>query len=158
MRNWLKALIGFFVFSCNSQPKLLTESEFTNLYLDSLNKVYPNVNFKIVSDLRVTSTYEGNELIHYLNNPYKEYSSNPNSLSDVIMKYIKSSSETYQGKKAININRIVPIVKPISYLDDLRHMSKENGVDKEPRIVYEIYNDELIIVYGEDNEKSIKYF
>ncbi|MDP4268335.1 MAG: hypothetical protein Q8880_13005 [Bacteroidota bacterium] len=43
-------------------------------------------------------------------------------------------------------------------MDELRQIRKENGSPKEPLIVYERYNDQLVIVYGEDTEKSISYF
>lgn len=151
-------MIGFFTISCNAQTKIMTESDFTRIYMDSLKKIYPTVNFKIVSDLTIKAELNSKNFTHYLDNAFKEYKLQPDSLTEIIKKYINSSSELYKVQADININRIIPIIKPIDYLLDLQNLSKEQGNEKEPWIVYEKYNDDLIVVYGEDTEKSIRYF
>jgi uncharacterized protein YtpQ (UPF0354 family) len=158
MKHWIKILIGLFTISCNSQTKIMTESDFTKIYLDSLKKIYPTVNFNIVSDLTIKAESNGKDFTHYLDNAFKEYKLQPDSLTEIITKYVNSSSELYHEPAEININKIVPIIKPIDYLMDLQNLSKEQGREKEPWIVYENYNDDLIVVYGEDTEKSIRYF
>jgi uncharacterized protein YtpQ (UPF0354 family) len=158
MRNWIKILLGVLTISCNSQTKVFNESEFTLIYKDALKSKFPKVEFKIDANLSIIATYQGTDFKHYLDNPFKEYKLQPDSLKEIIKRYMDSSSELYNKKGKININRIIPVIKPIDYLDDLRQISKENGSFKEPWIVYEKYNDQLIIVYGEDTEKSISYF
>jgi uncharacterized protein YtpQ (UPF0354 family) len=37
-------------------------------------------------------------------------------------------------------------------------MSRESGEEKEPWIVYETYNEQLIVVYAEDTPTSVRYF
>jgi uncharacterized protein YtpQ (UPF0354 family) len=159
MKNWIKVLIGLFTLSsCNSGTKNLTEREFTQIYLDEFRKVQPNVDFQIVDDLKVAATINEKTLQHFLDNAYIEYKSQPDSLYVVINRYINSSLELYIEKPSIQIERIIPVIKPIDYLDDLRRLSKESGEEKEPWVVYEKYNDQLIIVFGEDTENSIAYF
>lgn len=143
---------------CSYQTKVLSEQEFTKIYLDSLNQAYANVRFEIVNDMTIKASYNGKELTKYLYNAYKEYESNPKSLSDILKKHISVSASLFNDKKAIRKENIIPIVKPIEYLDELRRLSKENGEEKEPWVVYENYNEELIIVFGEDTENSIEYF
>jgi uncharacterized protein YtpQ (UPF0354 family) len=136
----------------------MTEFDFTKVYLDSLKKFYPAVNFTIVSDLTIKAKSNEKEFTHYLDNAFKEYKMQPDSLTEIITKYLNSSTELYNEPSAINVNKIVPIIKPIDYLTDLKNLSKEEGKGKEEWIVYEKYNDDLIVVYGEDTKKSIRYF
>lgn len=157
MKNWIKIIIGCLTLSCNSQTKDLSEMDFTKLYLDSLKKIYPEVTFKIESELTIKADFNGKEFTHYLDNSYKEYQMDKDSVNQVISKYVASSADLYNEKKDIKIDRIIPIIKPIDYLNDLMELAKDKE-DKEPWIVYEKYNDKLIIVYGEDTEKSIRYF
>lgn len=157
MKNWFKLIIGCLTLSCNSQTKDLSEMNFTRLYLNSLKKIYPEVIFKIESELTIKADLNGKEFTHYLDNSYKEYQLEKDSLNQVISKYVASSADLYKEKDEIKIDRIIPIIKPIDYLNDLMQLAKDKE-DKEPWIVYDNYNDKLIIVYGEDTEKSIKYF
>jgi uncharacterized protein YtpQ (UPF0354 family) len=158
MRNWYKILIVLLMLSCNSKTKVLNKVEFTKIYLNSLKSKFPLIDFRADKELTIVANYKGNEFKHYLDNAFKEYKMQPDSIGEIINRYMDSSNELYKEKEAINIDRIIPLIKPIDYLDDLRQISKENGKEKEPWIVYEKYNDQLIIVYGEDSEKSISYF
>ncbi|MEO7044426.1 MAG: DUF1444 family protein, partial [Ferruginibacter sp.] len=53
--------------------------------------------------------------------------------------------------------RIVPIIKPVEYLGEIRNVAKKMGGGKNVEGVYEKYNDQLIIVYAEDRKNSIRY-
>jgi len=158
MKNWIKLLIGLMTLGCTTQPKILSEREFTITYLDSLMQAYPSVKFEIVNYLTIVSTKNGKEGKHYLDNAYKEYKLDTKSLGEVIKRYVAVSADLYKEKKAIQTENIIPIIKPIDYLDELRLICKEKGEAKEPWIVYEKYNDELIVVFGEDTKNSIAYF
>ena len=158
MKNLIRVLIGLMTFGCTTQPKILSEREFTKTYLDSLKRTYPTVKFEITYDLTIVAKNDGKEFKHYLDNAYKEYKLAPKSLDEIIKRYIAVSADLYKEKKTIRTENIIPIIKPIDYLNELRNISKENGGEKEPWIVYEKYNDELIVVFGEDTENSIKYF
>ncbi len=158
MKHWIKLLIGLLMISCNSKANIMTESDFTKVYMNSLKIAYPTVDFEIISDLTIKAESNGKVFTHYLENAYKEYKLQPDSVAEIITKYVDSSRELYNAPSEINVNRIIPIIKPIDYLLYLQNLSKEQGQEKEPWIVYEKYNDDLIVVYGEDTEKSIRYF
>jgi uncharacterized protein YtpQ (UPF0354 family) len=70
-------------------------------------------------------------------------------------RYIASSGDLYKNPAPISPSNIVPIVKPIGYLEDL---STQAGGEKGLPIVYEKYNSALIVVYGENTETNIQYF
>lgn len=157
MKKWIKRILERLSLGYSSQSKDLTKIEFTRLYIESLKKIYPGVNFNIESELTIKANFDGNELAHYLDNPHKEYQLDKESLNLIISKYVASSADLYKEKEEIKINRIIPMIKPVDYLNDLEQLEGNNG-DKELWIVYERYNDKLIIVFGEDTENSIKYF
>ncbi len=157
MKHWLKILIGLLTLNCcNSKTEIITEKEFSQIYLDSLKKLHPEVNFQIIDNLTISSFFEGQDYKHFLDNAYREYKLQPDSIKAVISTYINSSSELYTGRQNIQPDRIVPTIKPIEYLEDLKQLSNRN--EEGPWVTYEKYNDQLIIVYGEDTEKSIAYF
>ena len=144
MRNLIKLLIGFMTLGCSSQPKFLSEQEFTKIYKDSLEQTYSTVKFEVVDNLTILATNNGKEGKHYLDNAYKEYKLEPKSIGEIIKRYVAAAAELYKEKKPIRTENIIPVIKPIDYLDELRKISKENGEEKEPWIVYEKYNDDLI--------------
>ena len=136
MKHWIKIVLGFLTLSCNSQNKILTEREFTTIYLDSLKKAYPTIDFKIDNDLTIISHYQDKKFTHYLDNAFKEYKLQPDSISGIIKKYINSTTELFlKGKKEIQVNKIIPLIKPIDYLDHLRQLGKQYGKEQEPWIV-----------------------
>lgn len=136
----------------------MTERKFTELYISEMSKKYTDVKYKIISDLAVDADYKGNEFSHYLDNAYKDYKMQPDSLDQVIARYVSSAIELYKGPEPINVDNIVPIIKPTDHLEGLKQLSKEIGKEQEPWIVYEEYNSALIIVYAENTKTSIRYF
>jgi uncharacterized protein YtpQ (UPF0354 family) len=136
----------------------MTERKFTELYISEMSKKYTDVKYKIISDLAVDADYKGKEFSHYLDNAYKDYKMQPDSLDQVIARYVSSAIELYKGPEPINVDDIVPIIKPTDHLEGLKQLSKEIGKEQEPWIVYEEYNSALIIVYAENTKKSIRYF
>ena len=88
MKYWFKILIGLYTISCNSQTKIMTESDFVKIYMDSLKKMYPTVDFISESDLTIKAKYNGKDFTHYLDNAFKEYKLQPDSLTEIITKWI----------------------------------------------------------------------
>ena len=57
------------------------------------------------------------------------------------------------------MNTIIPVIKPVEYLDGIKEAikAKTGSMPDSVGILYEKYNDQLIIVYGQDAETSIAY-
>lgn len=158
MRKTSKILIGaLFILSCNSQSKTITVKEFTKMYFDSLTNRYPTAKFTIVNDSTVEAKIQGYDAMLYVDNAYKEYQAEPDSLQKVLSRHLASASalNTINGK--ISVDRIIPIIKPASYLDGINQTAAKMGATKNIEGVYEKYNDELIIAYAEDTENNIRY-
>lgn len=156
MKSWILIFFGLLSLSCNSQTTYLSEMEFTRLYLDSLKRNYPEATFTIESELTIKADYKGQEYIYFFDNSYKEYQMDKASLDFVISKWVASLDDVFREKVKIQTDRIIPLIKPINFLDDIMRLAADKNAS-EPWIVYEKYNDRLIIVYAEDSEKSISY-
>lgn len=154
--NYLLILIGLILTSCNFQNQTMTEKEFTKAYLRTTTKKNPEIKYEIEKELVLKSFFKEKEYTHYLVNAYAEYNLEPDSLEEVLNRYINSSLNLYQEAQPININRIVPIIKPQEYLEEVKMMTKVSDVND--YLVYERYNDELVIVFAEDTDLSIRYF
>ncbi len=130
----------------------MTEKEFAKVYLDSFSKTYPTIKFELNTDLTITSKKGDLDYKHYIDNAFIAYKAEPDSISEIISRYVTSTTDLYVDQKTVNIENIVPVIKPIEYLDKINSL---NG--KSFPMITEKYNDQLIIAYAEDSKNSIKY-
>ncbi len=132
----------------------MTEKEFAKVYLDSLSKKYSDVKFELSPDLTITSKKGDLDYKHYIDNAYTAYKADPDSIKSIISRYVASTTDLYVDKGKINMANIVPVIKPIEYLDEINSLNKDG---KAFPMITEKYNDQLIIAYAEDSKNSIKY-
>jgi len=138
---------------------ILTEKQFTKEYYKKATELNPESNYKIVEDLHLVSTYNGNDSHHFLYNAYFEYKLEPSALDSIIILYISALDNLANPAENIDINRIIPVIKDKNYITDIRRSLAEKGdVESYLDLVYDIYNDELIVLFAEDQERSISYF
>lgn len=151
------AIGGLLVIGCNQKNNTVTLKEFTKKYFDSLTTKFATAKFRIVDDSTIESKFNDNDIRISVDNAYKEYQHNPSSIQKIFSKYLTVTSELYTRREKIDVDRIVPIIKPVSYLDDVRSAAKKMGGGQDVEGVYENYNDQLIIAYAEDTKNSIRY-
>lgn len=154
MRSISTFLLGLSILSCNSKNAVLTEKEFAEVYLDSLSKKYPSVKFEINPDLTITSKKSDFEYKHFIDNAFIAYKAEPDSINYIISRYVATTADLYENQKAVAVENIVPVIKPIEYLNEINSLNK-NG--KSFPMITEKYNDQLIITYAQDSKNSIKY-
>lgn len=130
--------------------------EYTRLFLDSFQKTYPHVNFTIESEMIIKSDYKGYQSRHYLENSYREYQFDKDSLSQVISKYVAAAADSFKGNHEIQIDHIVPLIRSVDFLQEVMSIAGQFGAT-DSSIVYQGYNDKLIIVYAEDTKNNINY-
>ncbi|AOW08649.1 DUF1444 family protein [Flavobacterium gilvum] len=139
--------------------KVLSESEFTEKYLATISKRHPNVTYEIMEPLVIKANFgENGEITHFLDNSYREYKLGPKELNETIERYSNASTNLYKKNEQINIDRIVPVIKPSDYFEQLKNLGSSTKDYKIPELVWEKYNEDLIIVYAEDRDKDINYF
>lgn len=152
MKKLLYIGLSFLVMGCLSSPDKLTEKQFTETYFEVISERYSEVDFEITEPLTLTSKYGDQELTHFLDNSYKEYNLEPDQLHEIIERYADTFEGLFELNAAIEINHIVPMIKSLSYVEELNQ--NDIGV---PNLLWEPYNEDLIIVYAEDQGHSFKY-
>lgn len=159
MRKLFIFILSLSIVSCFGQQKTISEQKFTKKYFEAVSEKYPRVSYKIIENLVVNATFgENGEITHYLDNAYRAYKLDPTELDKVLALYLDTNADLYKEQEEINVNRIVPIVKPLNYLDDLKSLGNNVKDYEFPTVLWEKYNEDLIIVYAEDKEKTISYF
>lgn len=154
MRSISAFLLALFIFSCNSKNSILSEKEFAKVYLDSLSKKYPTVSFELNSDLTITSKKGDLDYQYHIDNGYIAYKAEPDSINVIISRYVASTTDLYVDQKAVNMESVIPVIKPIEYLEEINSLNKDG---KSFPMITEKYNDQLVIAYAEDSKNSIKY-
>lgn len=142
-----------------SKSSVLSPGEFTDAFIESLQKSRPGLRVEKVQDLDIKISQEGkNELRNYLNNAYDVYQQDPSDRANVLLKYTRSTLESIdlQDKK-LDTTRIIPIVKDRAWIEETRQAILAQGADKAPEHVREDLNRELIVLYAEDTENNIRY-
>lgn len=132
----------------------MTEKEFAQVYLDALSKKYPGVSFELNSDLSITAKKGDLDYRHYIDNAFIAYKTEPDSITTIINRYLAATTDLYVDSKTVNVDNIVPVIKPVEYLDEVNILNKDG---KSFPMVTEKYNDQLIIAYAEDSKNSISY-
>ena len=142
-----------------SSSDVITRSEFTREFAESLAEARAGLKVNIVRDLelKVTSA-DGREWTSFLDNAYDAYKQNPKAKTDVIKTYVAASVETLGGKRdGVDSTRIVPVIKDRPWLAETRQALLSRGATEVPEHVFEDFNEDLIVVYAEDLPKGIRY-
>jgi uncharacterized protein YtpQ (UPF0354 family) len=138
--------------------KPLTAGDFTKEFANRLRAARPDwkVDIKAERELRITNA-KGKESTAFLDNTYTDYVRHPESLPDLVQRSAVALAE-YQAEDApFDRSRIVPIVKDRKWLTEIRASLKARGKKEPPENVFDDLNEQLVVVYAEDNPKSIRY-
>ncbi|MBO9658443.1 MAG: DUF1444 family protein, partial [Chitinophagaceae bacterium] len=115
----------------------------------------PDVHFTPTDDFSIRGIKGEDEHIHYLHNAYDVYRADTANLNAVINDFTNSSVDLYE-ERTIHLSDIVPVIKPVEYLDivtDLFEIKKEQVSP----LLADHYNEDLIIAYACDGEHSLSY-
>lgn len=123
----------------------LTPLEFTQKCADKFRKASNVRNVDIVKESHLKLTSKDSKTADvFLDNSYATYKQEPQLVRSIIENLVQSLSESVFNDDRVLPDKIMPIIRHRSSL--------ENG-----QYLYDNYNDELIICYGEDLPKSIQY-
>lgn len=156
MKYWI-FFAAFFLTACSNKREILSETEFANKYLLALKKTNPSVDYSLAPDLSVNAKYDGSNYSHFPNNAYREYLMEPDSLDQVLVKFTQTANEIYRENKTVNLSKITPVIKSADFIDEVSNLIGVADSTKSLPI-FEKYNNELLVVYAEDDEKSVRYF
>lgn len=151
LRKLFLIILSVFCSCSSGDKKVLDQNEFTDYCLEQLKEKFPKDKFKQNGVLSIESSGK----VFYLDNVYANYQGHPDSIEIILKNYFDSSMEIDQMDSTLSVSRIVPVIKPQAYLNSLGTMRNEKG--EAPKMVYEVYNEDLVILYGENFEKGIRY-
>ncbi len=159
MKRFLASLIYTLGLSGCAHAAPLSADQFTQVFAKSFRSSQPGCTITIKGNLELTLTdAEGQETEFFLDNAYTQYLRDPKAVNEIIQNYIFSFAETRTKATAIDRTRIVPIIKDRKWLTEIQESVKQRGSKQVPENVYDEINDELVIVYAEDTQRSIHYF
>lgn len=147
-----------FVLGRLRRTRVLSPAEFTRKFAKRLASSMPALTIKVTreKELRITNP-KGKESTAFLDNAYAEYRQDPKDLSAVIEKFSAGLAESSREDGSIDRTRIVPIVKDRNWIKEIRESAKSRGARDSPENVIDEFNEELVVVYAEDNPKTIRY-
>ena len=134
---------------------LISEQEFTNLYIEVLKQEFPDIEIEASAPLEVTTAMvDGEQKVkHFLDNCFNEYLTNPNELDNILSRYIAPLFNLYKPDETPIAECIFPTIKDKEYIRQLEAMMpKEEALD----MMHEPYNSELFVFYGIDRGSSIQ--
>jgi uncharacterized protein YtpQ (UPF0354 family) len=131
---------------------LLTVHEYTKQYLQVLTKEFSHVSFSMVDERTIEARFKDNLGRLSVDNAYIAYQSDPDSLQQIMASYITSLRSAFSQADTASAGNIIPVIKPHSYLN----MTTYEGGPKVNPGVYEIYNNELIILYAMDLPNNVR--
>ena len=121
----------------------------------------PSAQVTVNGDLHLeTRSAAGEEITTDLHNAYETYLRVPERRDDIIRSYIGVLVEslTYSDAKTpLDRARIVPVLKPLRWVDGARQVQKAAKVEPKPEPLTDPFNSELAIVYAEDRPQSLRY-
>jgi uncharacterized protein YtpQ (UPF0354 family) len=138
-----------------AQP--MSAMAFTQEYAKILSSEAPTLKVKIKGEMQLLlRDASGKETTAFLDNAYAAYVLNPKNRQEVITTYVhallSSSVDT-----PIDSTQIVPLVKDRPWLTEMQKSVKNRTGEQISENVYEILNNELVIIYAVDTPKNIKY-
>ncbi|RYD49348.1 MAG: DUF1444 family protein, partial [Verrucomicrobiaceae bacterium] len=153
----LLAAVGLCV-SC-SQPDVLTPHQFTQEFAEALKKADPELKVLVVEDLELKIVAaNGRDFTAFLNNAYDTYKQDPKAKDETIQRFVVSNLETIGVvRDGVDRKQIVPVIKDRPWLEETRQALLSRGAKELPENVYVDLNPDLIVVYGEDSPKNIRY-
>jgi uncharacterized protein YtpQ (UPF0354 family) len=157
-------LLASVILIARAEP--LSPPAFTAEFARALKAAMPGVAVTIKRDLELeVREPNGRSGMFNLANTYQDYVLAPERLNEAVEAYVAAWSRP-QGAQAgappdataaLDRSRIVPVIKDRQWLADLYKTLKDGGVDKPPEFLVDDFNDELIVVYAEDDPNRTRY-
>lgn len=157
MKKWFSRLFG--------KTEAMSYADFTDHFAKELRQAQPDLEVTIVTEgeIRIEND-QGLFFVMHLDNAFSHYKSHPETLSGIVEIFIKSVAQAVQpGGMALQTEgRIIPVIKNKGWLDDVRRQlsqleSDPTALEASLDYAYEVYNDELLVVYAEDRDENMRY-
>lgn len=145
------------VFGC-AKESFITPGEFTAEYAMQLRKAAPQYTVSILRDFELeVRDSAGNKGTVYLDNCYAEYKSSPKNKEAIISRFTSAFVEGAFKTSQFDPKRIIPVIKDVRWLSEIRESFRAKGNKELEETVCEPLNNELVIIYAEDDPKKLRY-
>ena len=140
---------ALFVTCISFSQELMSEFEFTQYLQEEVSKSNKKLRVLIFDELILGSKYNNASFLHNLKDDYPNYTSNPESLEQIVEELTFRVDSIYAPNLEYRIDstKIAPLLKPKKFLNTI--MTSDEG-----ELVYDTFNDELVIVYVEDQDSG----
>jgi uncharacterized protein YtpQ (UPF0354 family) len=156
MRHVLGLLLCLVAFCGAVRAQTLNPQAFTQEFARALTTALPSATVTVKGDLALSvKEASGLDRTIFLTNPYREYSLDPKRFGDIVKGFVAAMARSGTGQAKLDRSRIVPVIKDRQWLVDLHKMHKAQGKDQEH--LSESFNNELIVVYAEDDPTRMRY-
>jgi uncharacterized protein YtpQ (UPF0354 family) len=146
------------LISC-SGPGVLTPREFTAEFVQALRSGSSTLEVRVIEDLRLQIKSPNSvESTAYLDNAYDAYRKDPARKAEVLQHYVAGVIETMnRGSAKADPAHIVPVIKDRAWMEETTKAVLAQGAAKAPEYYFETFNDELVVIYGEDRPENVVY-
>ncbi|MDP0500809.1 MAG: DUF1444 family protein [Verrucomicrobiota bacterium JB022] len=167
-RNWTRwatlGLLGGLLLGCGPKAEseasgeVLSPVEFGQAYMTVLQQARPDLQVEAAGELQVRIVdREGTPSLVPLDGLYAQYQAAPAQKDAQIVQNITSTLDTLGiGLGPVEVERIVPVVKGRAWLEAMRERAAQAGTTF-PDFAQHDFNDELVVLYAEDREHTIRY-
>ena len=137
-----------------AQP--LNSQAFTEEFAQAVTTARPSATVTVKGDLALSiKEASGLKRTLFLTNAYREYALDPKRFSEIVKGFVAAMSQSGAAQGKLDRSRIVPVIKDRQWLVELHDMLRKDGKSQEH--LSESFNNELIIVYAEDDPKRTRY-
>ncbi|MEL7003321.1 MAG: DUF1444 family protein [Bacteroidota bacterium] len=146
MKNLL--LLSLVFISCHVfSQELMSEIQFTQYLQEEVSKSNGKLKIIFFDKLILGSKFNNASYIHNLKNDYPKYKLNPTNLKPISdeLKFRIDSLYAPDPNYKVDIAKIVPLVKSKEFINTI-------ATNDGSGLVYEKFNDDLIIIYVEDQD------
>ena len=156
MRALLALLICVVALCGIARADVLAPRPFTEEFARALKTALPSAVVTVTGDLQLKITdARGGDTTMFLTNPYRDYQLDPQRFSHLVQAFAAALSQSRSAPAQFDRSRIVPVIKDRQWLADLHKTLKARGAEQEH--LSESFNDELIIVYAQDDPSRMRY-
>lgn len=137
----------------NNADGLLSQNEFAELIIKKLIERIEGVKIISKESLVIVTEYNDQQINYKYFKCYEDYIKQPDQLDRILTSYINVTRDTHMHLGAsVDTSKIFPMIRNKDFLKSVSESEKDFE-----KIIYDQYNDELLIFYVEDRENSI-YF
>jgi uncharacterized protein YtpQ (UPF0354 family) len=153
----LLILVCFLLMCATSRAETLSSAAFTQEFARVLATAMPSATVSVESELQLSvKDASGLDRTLFLANAYQDYSRDPARFGELVKASVAAMGPSAKTGAKLDRSRIIPVIKDRQWLLDLQKTLKAQG-DKAPEHLSESFNDELIIVYAEDDPTRMRY-